>query len=153
MLIYYYAMLLSTRPSPLKLDLSLFSSFTGAGTPLPDYHSIKVASPFCEWPRPHRPLSLCVYLEDSSMQTLHCLPSLLLPLQHVLELLIDPRLLFPLLMGYGGGGRSEDKEETCTSVLLSWLFFQWNAWLLITVTQHWLLLTETPVAQDEWRTD
>lgn len=32
-------------------------------------------------------------------------------------------------------------------------FSQWNAWFLITVTQHWLLLTETPAAQDEWRTD
>lgn len=52
-------MLLSTRSSPLRLDLSLSSSFTEAGTPLPDYHSIKVASPL------HRmttspPLSLCL---------------------------------------------------------------------------------------------
>lgn len=44
-MIYCYAMLLSTRSSPLRLDLSLSSSFTEAGTPLPDYHSIKVASP------------------------------------------------------------------------------------------------------------
>lgn len=30
-----------------------------------DYHSIKVDSPFCEWPRPPCPSSLCIYLEDS----------------------------------------------------------------------------------------
>lgn len=51
-MIYCYAMLLSTRSSPLKLDLSLSSSFPKAGTPLPDYHSIKVVSPFRGWPRP-----------------------------------------------------------------------------------------------------
>lgn len=41
-------MLLSTRSSPLRLDLSLSTSFTEAGTPLPDYHSIKATSPFSE---------------------------------------------------------------------------------------------------------
>lgn len=51
-MIYCYAMLLSTRSSPLRPDLSLSSSFTEAGTPLPDYHSIKATSPFSEWPRP-----------------------------------------------------------------------------------------------------
>lgn len=61
-MIYCYAMLLSTRSSPLKMDLSLSSSFTKAGTPLSDYHSIKVASPFREWPRPKS-----LYLEDSSV--------------------------------------------------------------------------------------
>lgn len=154
MLIYYYAMLLSTRPSPLKLDLSLFASFTGAGTPVSDYHSIKVASPFCEWPCPHRPMPLCVYLEDSSKRILffsHCLPSLLLPLKHVLELLIDLRLLLPFAHGLWWEVRGQYRDSS--PVLLFWLFIQWNSLLLITVPQHWLLLTETPVAQDKWRID
>lgn len=54
-------MLLSTCSSPLKLDLSLSSSFTEAGTPLPDYIPLK-------WlllsENDHVPCPF--YLEDSS---------------------------------------------------------------------------------------
>lgn len=63
-------MLLSTRSSPLKLDLSLSSSFTEAGTPLPDYHSIKVASPLHRMTTSPPLCPSAFYLEDSSASPL-----------------------------------------------------------------------------------
>lgn len=79
-MIYCYAMLLSTRSSPLKLDLSLSSSFTEAGTPLPDYHSIKVASPFREWPCPLSLIPLPFIWRTPQCLSLSPLPLLLPPI-------------------------------------------------------------------------
>lgn len=89
-MIYCYAMLLSTRSSPLKLDLSLSSSFTKAGTPLPDYHSIKVVSPFRGWPRP---LSLFLIFGGLLSISFPLLYLCYWPREHVPELLIGPDLL------------------------------------------------------------
>lgn len=54
--------------------------------------------------------------------------------------------LLPLGCGLEGPG---GKEQIHTSHPPLMTFSQWNVWFLITVTQHWLLLTEAPAAQDE----
>lgn len=48
-MIYYYAMLLSTCISTQVGPLLVLLLYRGRD-PLPDYHSIKAASPLCEWP-------------------------------------------------------------------------------------------------------
>lgn len=105
-------MLLSTCSSPLKLDLSLFSSFTEAGTPFLITIPLKRLLLSVN---DHVPcsLSLYLYLEDSSVSRFLSVSPLLLllPQQHVPKLLIGPYLI-PLGCGLEGPG---GKEQSYTS--------------------------------------
>lgn len=106
-MIYYYAMLLSTRSSPLRLDLSLSSSSTEAGPPPPPVLITIPLKQLLLSAHDHVPCPLAFYLEDFSAS--RCSPPLfplLVLRQHVPQLLIGPRLL--PLGWWGARGQRRD---------------------------------------------